>query len=135
MSQENVELVRRLIDAFNRGDWDALLEGLDPASSAMGRATSRGRVKRRCTGDTRTCATGSRSWRRFSPTCTPVPGDPGPWRSHRRDREDPHAGEVSGAATESRPVAYVIDYENGKATRIWSYMDPAEALAAAGLSE
>ena len=30
MSQENVEIVRAAIDAFNRGDWDAILEASAP---------------------------------------------------------------------------------------------------------
>jgi hypothetical protein len=38
------------------------------------------------------------------------------------------------AETES-PVAYFIEYENEKATRVWSYLDPAQALEAAGLRE
>jgi ketosteroid isomerase-like protein len=31
MSEENVEIVRRAYDAFNRGDWDGALELADPA--------------------------------------------------------------------------------------------------------
>jgi ketosteroid isomerase-like protein len=30
MSQENIEVVRAVIDAFNRGDWDAGLKPFDP---------------------------------------------------------------------------------------------------------
>jgi uncharacterized protein len=30
MSQENVEIVRRAYEAFNRHDWDATLEAVDP---------------------------------------------------------------------------------------------------------
>ncbi len=30
MSQENVQLVRRLIDAFNRRNFDAVVEAFDP---------------------------------------------------------------------------------------------------------
>ena len=128
--------MRRLIDAFNRRDWDALLEGLDPEVEWHGARD------------------------------IPWEGEAAVYRGHEDVRQwfeeleevfpDVHSefpeirdlgdrivaigkigtrGAVSGAATESRPVAYVIDYENGKATRIWSYMDPAEALAAVGLSE
>jgi ketosteroid isomerase-like protein len=43
-------------------------------------------------------------------------------------------GGVSGAATES-PFALLSDIKHGKATRVRTYLDPAEALAAAGLSE
>ena len=43
-------------------------------------------------------------------------------------------GKASGAVTES-PVGYVADFRNGKATRIRTYLDPREALLAAGLRE
>lgn len=42
-------------------------------------------------------------------------------------------GRESGAVTES-PVGYVVDFRNGKLLRIRSYLDPAKALEAAGLS-
>ena len=31
MSEENVELVKRFVDAYNRRDVEAMLDGLDPA--------------------------------------------------------------------------------------------------------
>ena len=73
MSQENVDLVRRLMDAFDRGDLGTRCwPGTGPCRqwSGMGRADTRvGRVKRSSVpGTRRTCASGSRSWRRFSPT-------------------------------------------------------------------
>ena len=43
-------------------------------------------------------------------------------------------GKASGAVTEV-PLGYVIDIRNGKITRIRSYLDPRQALEAAGLSE
>jgi ketosteroid isomerase-like protein len=43
-------------------------------------------------------------------------------------------GKASGAVSESE-VGYVADYRRGKATRIRTYLDPTEALEAAGLSE
>ena len=43
-------------------------------------------------------------------------------------------GMESGAETES-PHATVVDYKDGKAIRIRSYFDPDDALEAAGLSE
>ena len=43
-------------------------------------------------------------------------------------------GRQSGVVTE---IAFgtVTDMKNGKANRIWTYLDPQEALEAAGLSE
>jgi ketosteroid isomerase-like protein len=43
-------------------------------------------------------------------------------------------GKASGAATES-PFASVIDFRDGKAIRVRTYLDPRHALEAAGLSE
>jgi ketosteroid isomerase-like protein len=43
-------------------------------------------------------------------------------------------GRESGAETVT-PIAYVVDYKDGKAIRVRSYLDPEEALEAAGLRE
>ena len=43
-------------------------------------------------------------------------------------------GKQSGVVTET-DFGTVTDMKNGKATRIWTYLDPQEALAAARLSE
>jgi hypothetical protein len=43
-------------------------------------------------------------------------------------------GRESVAETES-PFGYVVEFKAGKATRIWSYLEPKEALEAAGLRE
>jgi ketosteroid isomerase-like protein len=41
-------------------------------------------------------------------------------------------GRASGAATES-PIGWVVEFKNGKVTWMRDYLDPKEALAAAGL--
>ncbi|HZA89991.1 MAG TPA: nuclear transport factor 2 family protein [Solirubrobacterales bacterium] len=41
-------------------------------------------------------------------------------------------GKVSGAETES-PIGWVVEFQNGKVTRMRDYLDPKEALEAAGL--
>jgi len=43
-------------------------------------------------------------------------------------------GTASGAETES-PFGYVVEWRNGKATRVLSFLDPEEALEAAGPRE
>ena len=43
-------------------------------------------------------------------------------------------GKGSGAETES-PIGTVVDFKNGKAIRVRTYLDPKDALEAAGLSE
>jgi ketosteroid isomerase-like protein len=43
-------------------------------------------------------------------------------------------GKASGVATEA-PVGYVADFRDGKFARVRTYLDPTEALEAAGLLE
>ena len=43
-------------------------------------------------------------------------------------------GKASGLATES-DIVWLVEFKNGKAIRIREYLDPSEALEAAGLSE
>ncbi len=43
-------------------------------------------------------------------------------------------GKASGAETGS-PVGYLVDFRNGRGTRIRSFLDPKEALEAAGVRE
>ena len=43
-------------------------------------------------------------------------------------------GKESGAITESA-IAWIVKFDGGKVIRVREYLDPKEALAAAGLSE
>ena len=43
-------------------------------------------------------------------------------------------GEGSGAET-ATPLGFVADFRNGKLTRIWTYLDPQQALDAVGLRD
>ena len=135
MSQENVEAFKRALDAGNRGDVEAGLKELDPEvewhpallTSLEAEATVyRGHD-------------GVREWVRtvsetFSERHTEI--------KEIRDLGDRIVaigrirmrGEGSGAETES-PIAYLVEYRDGKATQVRSYLDPQEALEAAGLSE
>jgi len=135
MSQADVEGFKRAVEAGNRRDYDAVLEEFDPEvewhpallASLEGQPTVyRGRER-------------VREWFRqmeevFAELQTEF--------SEIRDLDDRiiaigrirTRGESSGAETES-PIAYVTDYKNGKATRIRTFLDPKEALEAAGLRE
>ena len=135
MSQENVETFKRANDAYNRRDVEALLEAVHPDAE----------------------------W--HSALMVPLGGKAAVYRGHEGIRElfrdldevldDWHAdypevrdlgdrvvaigrvrtrGRGSGAETES-PIASVVDIENDKAISIHAYLDPQEALEAAGLSE
>jgi ketosteroid isomerase-like protein len=135
MSQENVEDFKRGLDAFNRRDVEALLEELDPEVE----------------------------WHPALPVL--VGGEATVYRGHEGVREmlrdlyeafaETHVelseirdlgdrlvaigrtrarGNESGAETES-PWAGVTEYKDGRAIRIRTYLDPNEALEAAGLRE
>ena len=135
MSQENVDAVRRFVDAYNRRDIEAMLEELDPEvewhpailALVEGEATVyRGHE-------------GMRQWVR---DLDEVFDEIDVQYSEIRDRGDQVVwvgqirmrGRGSGAWTES-PIASVSDIRNGKSTRVRTYLDPEEALKAAGLSE
>ena len=135
MSQENVEAFKRASDALNRRDVEALLEELDPEFewhgdflTAMG---GKGTVYRG--------HEGIRKWLRdlyktLSEYQAEYPeirdlGDRTVAIGRIRAR-----GRASGAETES-PIGSVLEFKNGKAIRGWTYLDPKDALEAAGLSE
>jgi ketosteroid isomerase-like protein len=135
MSQPNVEAFKRGIEAYNRGDVEALLDELDP------------RVE----------------WRPSLPVL--LGGDLTVYRGHDGIREmlreldevlperrldfsdiqetDDRVvatgrlrtrGRGSGAVTESL-FGWVADFKDGKATRIRTYLDPEEALEAGAVNE
>jgi ketosteroid isomerase-like protein len=135
MSQENVDAFKRGIEAGNRRDWDALLEGLHPEvewhPALLASLEGRAAVYR-----------GHDGVREWFQSVYEVLGEIHTVFSDIRDFGDRvlaigqirTRGEASGAETES-PLAYIVEYENGIATRVRSYLDPKEALEAAGLSE
>ncbi len=135
MSEENVEAFRRATDALNRRDVEALLDEAHPEVE----------------------------W--HSALLSPLEGDASVYRERegirqlRRDVDEVFAeleldytdirdlgdrvlaigsararGRESGAEIES-PVGSVVDFKDGKAIRVWTFLDPKEALEAAGLSE
>ena len=135
MSQENVEPFKRFVDGFNRRDVEAMLEEVDAGVE----------------------------WRPAAPVA--LGGEATVYQGHRgipngiRDLHDSFAellieiseiqpvgervvgigriltrGKGSGAESWS-PFGAVMEFKNGKATQIRSYLDPREALEAAGLRE
>jgi ketosteroid isomerase-like protein len=131
MSQENIEAFKRGTDAANRRDVDGVLSVLHPnvewhavLPMVGGDAVYRGHE-------------GVREflrevWEVLADTRFDFPdirdvGDQIVAIGQLRGR-----GEASGVETET-PFAYVVEYENGRATRVQAYLDPKEALEAAGL--
>jgi ketosteroid isomerase-like protein len=135
MSQGNVEVFKRAFDAINRRDAEALLSELDPEVEwhgailiAMGgdRTVYRGHE-------------GVREWLRdlyetLSEFHADYPeildlGDRTVAIGVVRGR-----GRASDAEIES-PHGTVVEFKDGKGIRIRTYLDPKEALEAAGLQE
>jgi ketosteroid isomerase-like protein len=135
MSQANVEVFKRAFDAINRRDAEALLSELDPEVEwhsailmAMGGSQTVYRGHE-----------GVREWLRdlyetLSEFHAEYPeirdlGDQMVAIGFVRGR-----GTASGAEIES-PHGTVVEFKNGKGIRIRTYLDPKEALEAAGLVE
>jgi uncharacterized protein len=133
MSQGNVEIVRTLLSAFDRADYGAALEALDPEIEwqvppgiAIGREVYFGRdeVQR-----------GFAEWLAA-------------WETHRFEHDEMldhgdhvlvggmQIGRGRGSGVEVRLLTYhVFTLRDGKVTRHRSYRERAEALEAVGLRE
>jgi ketosteroid isomerase-like protein len=133
MSQQNVEAFKRGVSAANRGDIEAGLEEIDPevewhaAIQTLGEATVyRGHEGLR------------KLYRSFSGVFAEVHYE----FSEIRDLGDRvlavgrmrARGLESGVETES-PWAFLVQFKNGKAIWVRAFLDPSEALEAAGLRE
>ncbi len=132
MPQENVELVERLIDAFNRRDVDAFVEITTPdfewSTSVMavegeifwGREGIETYFKRM-----------RDAWDEFRGLTDEVRdlGERVLWRGRVEGR-----GRVSGVPVDA-PLDILYDFRGGKISRMHSFLDRDEALRAAGLSE
>ena len=135
MSQENVEAFERGTDAYNRRDSEALVKELDPAIEWYpglevmlgGDAT----VYRGHEGVIAMLSDTDDALAEIHAEYSEVRdvGDRLVALGHIRTR-----GKASGAVAES-PLGVVADLRNGKLIRIRTYLDPDEALEAAGLSE
>ena len=133
MSQENVEAFKRAFEAGNRQDVEALLAEFHPdvewhAAFPMlgGDAVYRGHegIREFLSEVWEVLADTQLEFREIRDA-----GDQVVAVGHFRGR-----GKGSGVEAET-PFAYVVDFRGGKALRVRSYLDPKEALEAAGLSE
>jgi ketosteroid isomerase-like protein len=134
MSQENVEIVRRSLDGWNRGDFDAWGAGAHP--EIEWRSAISGQFQ-----GPETVSRGLEEMRRFWDDWHSVwdltvevaeardLGDVVLVLGHMRMR-----GEGSGIEVDS-PVAYVFEFEGGLARKARAFIDPQQALEAVGLSE
>ena len=134
MSQENVELVRRAFDAFNRRDADALLSCFHADAEwrpAFAPGGMEGRTYVGHDGILKWLAEVSESWEKFE--LRDFNARPAGARvvvlGHIHAR-----GRASGVEID-QGLGQVWEIEQGKAVRTTAYASQAEALEAAGLSE
>jgi ketosteroid isomerase-like protein len=135
MSQENVQAFMRFADANNRRDVEALLAELDAdvewRSAVLGSLGGEATVHRGHDGVREMLRDLYEAFSEFQVSFYDIRdlGDRvvaiGRWITR---------GEESGVET-TPPLASVVDFRNGKAIRVRSYLDPNEALEAAGLRE
>ena len=132
---ENVETFKRATDAYNRRDAEAMLESLDPEVEwhsalmvPLGGAMAVYRGHEGIRKLFRDLDEALDEWHAEFPQVRDL-GDRIVAIGHVRTR-----GRGSGAETES-PLASVSELKDGKATRVRTYLDPQEALEAAGLRE
>jgi ketosteroid isomerase-like protein len=134
MSQENVEVVRRAVDGWNRGDVDAWMEAAHPEvewSSGVQRLVE----------GTQTVWRGRDEVRRFWDEWHAL------WDLSIQISEFRNIGDtivalgqmqIRGKASGidlDQSVAYVVEFDSGLIRKMSAYLDEAEALQAAGLSE
>ena len=132
MSRENVESTRRAMDAFNRGEWESVLEWCDPAVEWViarehpNARTLHGRAEVRSYLEEWRETVGAFTFEisEFLPA-----GDLVLLSGRMRGR-----GTASGAELEV-PLCLVATMRDGKAMHLREYLDRREALEAAGLSE
>ena len=135
MSQENVEAFTRGLEAGNRGDVETLLGVLDPEVAWHSALHA-------LLGGEATVYRGHDGVREMLQDLYEAFNEIHIEISEIRDQGDRLVaigrsrvrGKASGADVES-PIGFVTEFKNGKAISIRGYLDPKEALEAAGLRE
>jgi len=136
MSQENVEIVRRSIEGWNRGEFDAWAR---PGTYQKGVELTSD-ISRPVEGTDRTWE-GRAGLRRFWTEARSLWGS-NIETSDIRDLGDTvlllgnlqTRGTASGVTLDT-PVAYVFEFDQGLIRKVRLYIDPSEALKAVGLEE
>ena len=136
MSQESVEIVRRCLDGWNRGDFDAWLDSshshpeIEWSSEITMRMEGSETVFRGRDGLRRYWDEWHSLWDvRIDPTEIRDLGDTILVIAQTRTQVEASGIEIEG------DVAYVFEFEGSLARRVRSYLDPGKALEAVGLSE
>ena len=133
MSQENVEIVRQMLGAFNRGDFQASSAFLDENVELHGTSggLSDGNIASGIEAVRQTFEMWDEDWEEteLRPQEFIDVGDQVVLLQHELRR-----GRGSGVEVESE-TAVLFDLRDGRVTRMQGFMDQAEALEAAGLRE
>jgi ketosteroid isomerase-like protein len=134
MSQENVEVVRAMNEAFLAGDIDAALEALDPEIEwhATVGGIDEGRVYRGREEVVQAFIDYFEVWERMEMRAEKYIDAPGP--NVVVFHHEVAKGRESGVVVET-DTGTVHTVRDGKIVRVRSYMDRTQALEAAGLSE
>ena len=135
MSQENVEAFKRAVDAYNRRDIDTFLEIFDPTAEVHP-------LNLAMFGREATVYRGHDGLRLFIREVDEVLSEMQAQVLEVRDLGERIVGKgrfrargrASGAEIEAS-VGWLVEFKNGRATRMRDYPDFTEALEAAGLSE
>jgi ketosteroid isomerase-like protein len=135
MSRENIESFKRAVEAYNRRDVEALLQELAPEVEWHP-------VLEGLLGGEATVYRGHEGVRELLRITDETLGEIFVEFSEIQDLGDRIVatgrlrtrGKESGVETES-PVGYVAKLRDGKTSQIRTYLDPEEALVAAGLRE
>ena len=131
MSQENVEVVRSLVEAFNAGDWDRYFDRLDPHVEWWDRGDEPHATVHRGHEGVRAFLADLAEAAQFCAEATEFV-DTADWvvvclRLHGR-------GSASGAEFEEREV-HALKLRDGTVIEIHEYRTREQALEAVGLSE
>jgi ketosteroid isomerase-like protein len=133
MSQENVEIVRQMLGAFNRGDFQASSAFLDQNVELHGTSGGLldGNIARGIEAVRQTFEMWDEDWEetKLRPQEFIDVGDQVVLLQHELRR-----GRGSGVEVESE-TAVLFDVRDGRVTRMQGFMDQAQALKAAGLRE
>jgi ketosteroid isomerase-like protein len=133
MSQENVQLVRRTLGAYLRGDLKQVLSYVD-ADAELHSAIIGGAEGRNYRGHDGFRAWYAETYETFEEVGIDVNeyrdlGDRVLVLGHMRAR-----GRESGAEVDS-PTGWLYVFNDGKVVKVWGFLDHGKALEAAGLSE
>jgi ketosteroid isomerase-like protein len=135
MSQQNVDAFRRAVEAYERNDDAVLVEmfdaGVELRPALLVRLGGKATVYQGHDGVREWLRDTDETFAERSVALFEIRDLGTRVVAHGRTR---FVGRGSGIATES-PLAWVVDFRDGKVIRLWSYLDPHEAFKAAGLSE